>query len=104
MNGLFNSGVDGVLPHGSSAIDYFIGSEDLLSAHHELRVEDRDHSLHLPVEMLMSKVGRTADKPTQAESYEECIVWSETCLPRIMSMNILQMTLSIVSSPSLSIP
>ena len=57
MNGLFNSDVDGVSPHGSSAIDYFNGSEDFLSAHHELRVGDRDHSLHLSVEMLMSKVG-----------------------------------------------
>ena len=38
-------------------------------------------SRHLPVEIKLTKVGRTADKLTQAVKSEECIVWSETCLP-----------------------
>ena len=45
VNGFYNSDVDGeftyVSPHGSSVIDYFIISEDLFSAHCELRVGNR---------------------------------------------------------------
>ena len=85
VNGFCDSDVDGeftyVSPHGSSVIDYFIISEDLCSGHSELRVRNRVDSWYLPVEIKLIKVGRTADKLTQEEISEECIVWSEACLP-----------------------
>ena len=84
VNGLCTGDVDGgftyVSPRGSSVIDYFIISEDLFSAPCELRVGNWVDSWHQPVEMKLTKVGRT-DKLAQVENSEECIVWSETCLP-----------------------
>ena len=85
VNGLCTGDVDGgftyVSPRGSSVIDYFIISEDLFSAPCELRVGNWVDSWHQPVEMKLTKVGRTADKLAQVENSEERIVWSEACLP-----------------------
>ena len=85
VNGLCTGDVDGgftyVSPRGSSVIDYFIISEDLFSAPCELRVGNWVDSWHQPVEMKLTKVGQTTDKLTQVENSEECIMWSEACLP-----------------------
>ena len=59
-----------VSPHRSSAIDYFIVSEDLFSTNCNLRVGDRVNSWHMPVELRWSNVADNIDKAVVTESRE----------------------------------
>ena len=81
LNGCCNGDCKGeytyMSPHGSSAIDYFIVSEDLFSTNCNLRVGDRVDSWHMPVELCWSNVAYNIDKALVTESRENRVAWSE---------------------------
>ena len=80
-----------VSPQGSSAIDYFIVSEDLFSTSCNLRVGDRVASWHMLVELRWSNVAYNIDKTVVTESRENHDAWSEefvqTCKDELYSTN-----------------